>query len=122
MLILEKTSPGQLPEPTPHPASHARSHVVPARSQESLQIQPYGFLGGAVVQDFVITVPLPPLPFRKDHLDTLAGWLFAGKRCLNLLNPHPEQLCKIYTHDLQPRNRSNVPTVYVHMRVEDFIY
>lgn len=75
-----------------------------------------------MVQDFIITFPLSPPPFRKDHLDTLAGWLFAGEWCLNLLNPHPEQLGKIYTHDLQPRNRSNVPTVCVHMRVEDLIY
>lgn len=48
--------------------------------------------------------------FRKSHLDTLAGCLFAGKWCLNLLNPHPKQLCKTYTHDLQPKNRSNAPT------------
>lgn len=40
MLSLEKTSPGQLPDPAPHPASHTRSHVALTRSQEHFHIQP----------------------------------------------------------------------------------
>lgn len=52
---------------------------------------------GLLVRDFVIAFPLPSPQVRKGHLDTLARWLFVGKWCLNLRNPHPKQLCKTYT-------------------------